>query len=133
MGQPHALFFESKYIKQLISNGSPENYKYYGVSRVIDDLCAINDCNEFLASFRNIYPKELELKVEHQGNYDSVLDLDVKIEDSVFVYKFCNKRDKFPFFIFRMPHLSSNMPSTIFYGSVFSELLQIARFTLRNL
>ena len=29
-----------------------------------------------------------------------------------------------------MPHLTSNMSSTIFYGSVFSELLRIARCTL---
>ena len=30
-----------------------------------------------------------------------------------------------------MPHLSSNIPSTILYGSIFSELLQIANCTLR--
>ena len=30
-----------------------------------------------------------------------------------------------------MPHLSSNIPSTIFYGSIFLELLLIARYTLR--
>ena len=40
-------FFESKYIKQLISNGSSKAYKYHSVSRLIDDLRAINDGNEF--------------------------------------------------------------------------------------
>ena len=30
-----------------------------------------------------------------------------------------------------MPHISSNVSSTIFYGSLFSELLQIARCALR--
>ena len=30
-----------------------------------------------------------------------------------------------------MPHLSSNIPSTVFYGSLFLEHLQIARCTLR--
>ena len=30
-----------------------------------------------------------------------------------------------------MPHLSSSIPSTIFYGSIFSEHLRIARCTLR--
>ena len=29
-----------------------------------------------------------------------------------------------------MPHLSSNIPSSIFYGSAFSEILRIARCTL---
>ena len=33
----------------------------------IDDSY-VNDGNEFLASFKNIYPKELELKFEHQIN-----------------------------------------------------------------
>ena len=40
-------FFESKYIKQLISNGSSKAYKYHNVSRLIDDLRAINDDNGF--------------------------------------------------------------------------------------
>ena len=30
-----------------------------------------------------------------------------------------------------MPHMSSNIPSTIFYGFIFSELLRKARCTLR--
>ena len=41
-------FFESKCIKQLISNGSSKAYKYQGISRFIDDLCAIKNGNEFL-------------------------------------------------------------------------------------
>ena len=64
-------FFESKYIKQLVSNGSSKAYKYYGVSSFIDDICAIKDGNEFLTSFKNFYSKVLELKVEYQGNRTS--------------------------------------------------------------
>ena len=81
------------------------------------------DENEFLTSFKNIYPKELDLKVERQGNHVSFLDLDIKVEDSIFVYKPFDKRDKFSLFIVRIPHLSSNIPSTISSGSTFSELL----------
>ena len=73
----------------------------------------MNDGNEFLSSFKNIYPTELELKY------------------SIIVYKLFGKRDKFPFFIVWMPYLSSNIPSTIFRGSIFSGLLRIARYTLR--
>ena len=90
------------------------------------------DDNEFLTSFKNIYPKELDLKVERQGNHVSFLDLDIKVEDSVFVYKPFDKRDKFSLFIVRIPHLSSNIPSTISSGSIFSELLWIARCPLRT-
>ena len=57
----------------------------------IDDL---ND-NEFLTSFRNISPKELHLKVKRQGNHASFLDLDIKVEDSIFVYKLLTKGKNF--------------------------------------
>ena len=90
------------------------------------------DDNEFLTSFKNIYPKELDLKVERQGNHVSFLDFDIKVEDSVVAYKPFDKRDKFSLFIVRMPHLSSNIPSTISSGSMFSELLWIARCPLRT-
>ena len=55
--------FKSKFINQLISSGSSKAYKYHRVSRFTDDLCAINDGNEFLTLIKNICPKELELKV----------------------------------------------------------------------
>ena len=45
------------------------------------NLCAINDDNEFLTSFKNICPKELDLKVERQGNRGLFLALDIKMED----------------------------------------------------
>ena len=73
-------------------------YKYQVISRFTDAFCAINDSNEFLTLFKNIYPKELKLNVKHQGNHVSFLELDIKIEYSVFVYKLFDKRDKFPFF-----------------------------------
>ena len=74
-------FLESKHIKQLIPNGLPKAYEYDAVSKFIDDLRAINGDNEFLTSFKNNYPKKLDLKVERQGNNASFLDLDIKIED----------------------------------------------------
>ena len=43
---------ESKYVKQLISNGSSEACEYHGFSRFIDDLCAKNHDNEFLTSLK---------------------------------------------------------------------------------
>ena len=50
--------------------------------------------NEFLTSFKNIYPKELDVKVKRQGNHVSFLSLDIKLENSDFVYKSFDKRDK---------------------------------------
>ena len=78
-----------------------------------------------------IYPPELELKVEHQGMHATFLELDINIIDNMFVYKLFDKRDSFPFFIVRMPYLDSNIPSFVFYGSFKSEILRIAKNTLR--
>ena len=88
--------------------------------------------NEFLTSFKNISPKELDLHVERQGNHVSFLDLDIKVDHSVFAYKSFDKRDEFSLFIAQIPHFSSNIPSTISSGSIFSEILSIARCSLRT-
>ena len=58
-------------------------------------------------------------------------DLEINISDGIFVYKLFDKRDDFPFFIVRMPDLSGNIPSHVFYGSIMSEFLRIARCTLK--
>lgn len=123
--------FEHKFIKNLISTGSDLVFKFHSAKRFIDDLCSLNDGGAFGEHFRHIYPIELELKLEHQGNHASFLDLDITIEDGMFVYKLYDKRDKFPFFIVRMPHLSSNIPQYVFYGATFSELLRIGRCSMR--
>ena len=49
----------------------------------------------------------------------------------IFFYKLFYARDKFPFFIVRIPHLKRNIPSTVLYDSIFLKFLRIARFTLK--
>ena len=122
--------YESFYISKLIKDDKIKALKFKNASRFIDDECNLNDGGEFAKSFENIYPKELKLKCEHQGSHATFLDLDIEIKDGVFHYKLFDKRDNFNFFIVRMPDLSSNIPSYIFYGSILSEVLRIARCTL---
>ena len=75
------------------------------VFRFIDDLIALNDDDEFLRSYAEIYPKEMELKPENQNTESgSYLDLDLKIDEKVFNSKLYDKRDAFPFSVVRMPH-----------------------------
>ena len=105
--------------------------KFRYATRFIDDECNLNDGGEFGRSFPEIYPSNLQLKCEHQGSHATILDLVVTIVDGLFIYKLFDKRDNFPFFIVRMPDLSGNIPSHVFYGSVMSEFLRIARSTLR--
>ena len=78
-----------------------------------------------------IYPSDLELKCEHSGTRATFLDLEIFIVDGIFVYKLFDKHNDFPFYIVRMPDLNGNIPSHVFYGSIMSEFLRIARCTLR--
>ena len=122
--------YECKYMTNLITQDEKKAFKFNGLSRFIDDMCCINDSGEFERSYQEIYPSSLELKVEHRGQHATFLDLDITIKDNTFIYKLFDKRDEFPFFIVRMPHLNSDIPSYVFYGSLMSEFLRIARCTL---
>ena len=126
----HLYVYESDFITSLISSDKRRAIKFRNASRFIDDECNLNDDGEFGRSYREIYPEELELKCEHHGTHATFLDLEIYIVDGIFVYKLFDKRNDFPFFIVRMPDLSGNIPSHVFYGSVMSEFLRIARCTL---
>ena len=69
------------------------------------------------------------MKCEHEGTHATFYDLDISIVNGKYIYKLFDKRDNFSFFIVRMPDLSGNIPSHVFYGSIMSEFLRIARST----
>ena len=122
--------FEQRYMSDLISTDKVKARHFHSTKRFIDDLCAINDGNLFGRVYRDIYPEELELKLEHSGTHASFLNLDITINEGIFVYKLFDKRDAFPFSIVRMPHMDSNIPESIFYSALVGEFLRIARSTL---
>ena len=62
--------------------------------------------------------------------HTTFLDLDIKISDDEFMYKMFDKRDEFSFSVVRMPYIDCNIPSYIFYGTIMSEIIRIARSTL---
>ena len=45
-----SIFFESKHVQNLVSKKLTRAYKYHTTSRFIDDICAINDDDEFSKS-----------------------------------------------------------------------------------
>ena len=126
----HLYSYECSFITGLMSTDKGRAIKFRYATRFIDDNCNLNDDGEFGRSFREIYPDCLEVKCEHQGTHATFLQLDVTIRDGIAIYKLFDKRDNFPFFIVRMPDLGGNIPSHVFYGSVMSEFLRIARSTL---
>ena len=123
--------YEYEYMTTLIRSNKVKARHFHGTKRFIDDLCAINDGDEFSKSHKDIYPKELDLKVEHHGQHASFLNLDINITNNQFVYKLYDKRNAFPFSIVRMPHLESNIPRNIFYSALVGEVLRIVRSTLK--
>jgi len=122
--------YEEGYISNTIHVDPVKARHFHSTNRFIDDLCAINDGGVLGRVFKDIYPEELELKLEHSGLHASFLNLDITIVDGIFVYKLYDKRDNFPFHIVRMPHMSSNIPQSIFYSALVGEFLRIARSTL---
>ena len=122
--------YEVRYMSDLIASDKVKARHFHSTKRFIDDLCALNDGGEFGRVYKDIYPSELELKVEHSGSHASFLNLDITINEGLFVYKLFDKRDDFPFSIVRMPYVSSNIPESIFYSAMVGEFLRIARSTL---
>ena len=126
----YLYYYENDFITNLISTDKIRARKFLNAFRFIDDQSNLNDSSEFSKSYADIYPPELHLKCEHQGNHATFLDLEISIVNNEFIYKLFDKRDDFPFTIVRMPDLSGNIPSYVFYGSIMSEFLRVARCTL---
>ena len=101
--------FEEEYISSIIFSAKIKAILFYSRKLFIDSLCAINDSAESSRSVCEINPKQLELKVEHQGDDATLLNLDVTIEEAAFIYNLFDKRDSFPFSIIRMPRIESDI------------------------
>ena len=124
--------FENNFMMNLRKSDIAKSRKFHGCARFIDDLVCLNDGGEFNDSYKEIYPNELELKCEHheREKHATFLDLDIKISEDKFIYKMFDKRDEFAFSVVCMPYIDSNIPSYIFYGTIMSEIIRIARCTL---
>ena len=126
----YLYYYEEKHVTTLMKDDSFRARLYKYAARFIDDQCNLNDSGQFKNTCQTIYPPELQVKCEHEGQHATFLELDITVQDGLFIYKLFDKRDEFPFFIVRMPDLSGNIPDHVFYGSVMSEFLRIARATL---
>ena len=125
-------YFENEFLKKLKKTDLNKARQFSNTFRFIDDLGALNDGGCFDMFYAQIYPTELELEKQNDGNIAaSLLELDITIVDKKFETKLFDKRDTFPFDISRMPHVSSNVPSKIFYSSLGAEILRIARATTK--
>ena len=93
-------------MSSLISSDKIKTRHFHSTKHFIEDLCTINYGGELGRSICEIYPKELNLKAEHQGDHATFLKLDIIIEGGEkggrggrgnFICKIFDKRDSFPF------------------------------------
>ena len=117
-------------MSSLISTDKIKARHFHSGKCFIDYLCTINYGEDFGKSICEIYLKDLELKVEHQHDHATFLNLDITIKEGTFIYKLSDKRSSFFFLIVRMPHIENNIPQNIFYSAIKVEFLRIARSTL---
>ena len=110
--------YENEYMSGLISNHKIKVPHFHATKRFIDDLGTLNDV------YRDMYPPELQLKVEHSGTHVTFLNLDITVKDRVFVYKLFDKTYAFHFFIVRMPCNDSNIPKSIFHSALLANFLE---------
>ena len=99
--------------------------KTFPLNKALHWLSLCYDGGEFGRPIVDIYPKELELKVEHQGDHVTFFNLDLIIKERTFTYKLFGKRDSFPFSIVRISHIESNIPHNVFYSVIKGEFSKI--------
>ena len=122
--------YENRFMTNLKKNDLARAKNLRHVFRFIDDLIALNDNEEFMRSHKEIYPPEMELKVENENNFSaSFLDLALAVSEGVIDTKLFDKRDAFNFSVVRMPFKCSNIPNKMFYSTIGAEVLRICRAT----
>ena len=125
-------YFENEFLKKLKKSDLSKARKFCNTFRFVDDLGALNDGGCFDLFWKEIYPSELELEKQNaEVSKASLLELDISLANNAFETKLFDKRDSFPFEISRMPHVSSNAPTKIFYSALGAEVLRIARATTK--
>ena len=76
--------YEEQYMPSLIYSDKITARIFHSTRHLIDDLYAINDGGEFGKSIYVIYPKELQVKVEDQGDRAMFSNLDITIMEGTF-------------------------------------------------
>ena len=99
LGNLFLCTYENKYMSELISNDKVKACHFQETKHFIDDFGNLNHVGVFNDNYKDIYPPELKMKVEHSGTHATFLNLDITVKDGVFIYKLFDKHDAFSFFI----------------------------------
>ena len=72
----------------IISNDKVKTSHFHTKKRFIDGLEILNDRGVFNDIYKENYPPELQLKVQHSGIHVTFLNLDITIKDGVLFTNF---------------------------------------------
>ena len=119
--------YESDYVEKLSKENIPLARKFNFNRRYIDDLFVAN-FPEFKDHIYNIYPRELEIKLESENTKKlSYLDLQIVSQNSNLIFTVYDKRDDFNFAIVNYPFIDSCIPIKSALGVYTSQLIRYAR------
>lgn len=120
--------YERDFMLSLHKNKDVNRIKAFNsTSRYLDDILNI-DNPYFSTSYKDIYPKELQLNKANTSNTNTpFLDLDINISNEIIHTKIYDKRDDFNFEIVNFPFLDGDVPRAPSYGIYISQLVRYAR------
>ena len=122
-GNLFLFFYESRWLK-CIKNNYGVARKFSNIFRLIDDLIAINDGNEFENHYNEIFPTKLILKKENTSyTATTFLDLHLCINEGQIQTSLYDKRNSYNFNVVRFPYKSSTIPSKMFFATISTEKL----------
>jgi hypothetical protein len=121
--------YENEWMMKMKKENLQLARKFNHSSRYIDDLLTINNDGLMKEYMNDIYPKELDLKHENEGNEKqaSYLDLNINVTNQELITSIYDKRDDFPFKIVNFPDLSGNIPENGSYGVFIAQALRYTR------
>ena len=116
------FFYGSRWLNSIKNTNYGVARKLDNISRLIDDLIAINDGNEFENHYNEIYPSELILKKENTSHTETTfLDLHLcRTEDQIQTSLY-DKRNSYNFHIKVAPYNqnSLNLSSNFLCGTIY--------------
>ena len=123
-------WYENDYISRGVTDNNNIISKFKYCSRYIDDL-NIPNCNQDICNIisNDIYPEELEIVCTNVNNNMSCtfLDLDIIVENNIFITRLYDKRRDFSFKVVSLPNMKSNIPTAPTYGIFTGELYRLSK------
>jgi hypothetical protein len=128
-------WYEHSYISKGVEDKNPAIHALRHARRYIDDLNIPNASRSLCNIIINeIYPKELTIVATNDcKSRTTFLDLDINIDNNMFVCKLYDKRRDFDFKVVTFPNLRSNIPNKSSYGTFIGELYRICKSSSNHL